>query len=353
MAWPTPQYSRSRVNRAGKTIARSANGIDDIDEFLDAFEVVNNWRYCHGYPINTFQATLRHKLKAIDSNAIVAQRLKRMPSIIAKLRREHNMQLSRMQDIGGLRGVVGNISQVRKVEDEYKNSQFAHELVRVSDYIKNPKPSGYRGVHMIYKYRNRSRPDYDGLLLELQIRSKIQHAWATAVETMGTFLKQALKASEGPEQWLEFFALAGSGCAHLERTPAVPNHQERSAKETFQAVLDEAKSLDAIDRLQAFSIAAEQIYADRKQGSYHLIVLDFEERTVGIQTYGQRRLDEASAEYARVEKSVAEGAPLQAVLVSAGPIADLRRAYPNYFLDTAEFVQILRRMERHIASSNK
>ena len=75
------------------------------------------------------------------------------------------MQLARMQDIGGLRAVVGTLKMVRELEDNYKRSRFKHELVTDRDYIENPKSSGYRSVHMIYRYRSEIAPAYDGLLL--------------------------------------------------------------------------------------------------------------------------------------------------------------------------------------------
>ena len=57
-------------------------------------------------------------------------------------------------------------------------------------------------MHLVYKYINPICPDYDGLFVELQIRTRLQHTWATAVETMGTYLEFSLKSSEGPEDWL-------------------------------------------------------------------------------------------------------------------------------------------------------
>jgi ppGpp synthetase/RelA/SpoT-type nucleotidyltranferase len=108
------------------------------------------------------------------------------------------MELARMQDIGGLRAVVSSLKKARDLEQNYRNSSFKHELVGQRDYIARPSPSGYRSVHLIYRYRNDRAPDYNGLLIELQIGTRLQHAWATAVETMGTFLSYALKSSEGP-----------------------------------------------------------------------------------------------------------------------------------------------------------
>ncbi len=98
MTYPVPNYSRSQVQRAGDTLISET---PDGTVWIDAFLILSNWRACHGYPINTFQATLRTKLKKIDKTALVAQRLKRTPSILRKLERLSGMSLSRMQDIGG------------------------------------------------------------------------------------------------------------------------------------------------------------------------------------------------------------------------------------------------------------
>jgi hypothetical protein len=130
------------------------------------------------------------------------------PTIINKLRLNPSMKLARMQDIGGVRAVLKTIKDVRDLEREYRNkSHFKHELVNEKDYIESPKNTGYRGIHLIYKYKNNRKKakEYNGLLLELQIRTRLQHAWATAVETMGTFLGQPLKSMDGDKKWFDFF----------------------------------------------------------------------------------------------------------------------------------------------------
>ena len=271
-----------------------------------------------------------------------------MPSIVSKLQRFNGMQLARMQDIGGLRAVVGNLKKVRALEDSYKNSRFKHELVTERDYIANPKSSGYRSVHMIYRYHSTIAPAYDGLLLELQIRTRLQHAWATAVETMGTFLNYALKSSEGPDQWLDFFSLARSAFAHLESCTPVPDHAHMSRSQTYVKMLEDASRLDVRTRLEAFAIAVNAISRDKRSGSYHLIVLDPMKKQVRITTYGRDRLDQANHDYTREEFRIRKGEPIQVVLVSAGPIDVLRRAYPNYFLDTGEFIKHMNRIARAV-----
>ncbi len=337
MSFVTPQFTRSQVNRAGEILAHP-QGVPVADQQWAA-DVLANWRACHGYPINTFQATLRYKLKNGYGDAIVAQRLKRAPSIILKLQRFDSMQLARMQDIGGLRVVLNSVSRVRRLEREYRSTRFEHELTNSKDYVDYPKADGYRSVHLIYRYKNKRAPAYDGLSLELQIRTRRQHAWATAVETMGTFLGQALKAGQGDEEWREFFAKASAALAILERSAPVPGFEDREREDVFDDVARTQERLRVLQRLQGFAIAADQITTERGQGAYHLIVLDSGRRIVTIRPYPRANLAQASVDYATVEKRTNAGEPIEAVLVSAGPVAALRRAYPNYFLDTQAFIR--------------
>ncbi|MBC2694462.1 MAG: hypothetical protein HF982_04125 [Desulfobacteraceae bacterium] len=78
MQYPTLHYSKSKVNKAGRVIVEyfydRPNSTDKKD-LKKSLVILSNWRTIHAYPINTFQATLRNKLRKIDSNAIVAQRL--------------------------------------------------------------------------------------------------------------------------------------------------------------------------------------------------------------------------------------------------------------------------------------
>lgn len=353
MTFPKPLYTRGQVNRAGDILRAawavtegpaSATGVNP-DEVLWAYEVLGNWRACHNYPVNTFQATLRSRLKSIDRDATVAQRLKRLPSIIGKLVRFPHMELARMQDIGGLRAIVDSVPKVRKLEKLYLESKFQHQLVTPhKDYIKHPKSDGYRGIHLVYKYRNELEPAYDGLQLELQLRTRLQHAWATAVETMGTFLGQALKSGQGEGQWRAFFELSGAAIALLEKCSPVPGYEGLSGTQTFERVAEAEATLRVLEKLRGFSVAADRIQKAKGQGAYHLVVLDSATKSVVLTPYSTARLEEANAAYSRVEKRTQAGEPIEAVLVAAGPVDALKKAYPNYFLDTHEFIRQIERV---------
>lgn len=359
MSYPQPGFSRKQVQKAGDVlVASELPGADvKMDEWVHAFVVLTNWRACHGYPINTFQATLRNKLSKIDPDALVAQRLKRTPSILKKLGRLKGMNLARMQDIGGLRAVVSTLPQLRLLHQNYKSTRFTHDLVAEYDYVTQPKASGYRSIHLVYKYRSYIAPAYDGLQLELQMRTKLQHAWATAVETMGTFLEHSLKSSEGPEEWLDFFSLVSSAFAHVERMPLVPGYENLSRAETYTLTAEAAIRLGVIDRLKRYSTAVRAIpTTGTTRGSYYLVELQLtgDDTNVKITSFARDKLEEANKEYSEAEQRASSSlsTPVQVVLVSAGSIESLKRAYPNYFLDTHEFLKQLEKITKHKLAIN-
>jgi len=338
-----PEESKSQVNKAGHILVKDNPSADELNWARD---IADRWRACHAYPINTFQATLRRKIKNFSGDPIVAQRLKRMPTIIDKLKRHPSMQLTTMQDIGGVRAVLGSVVDVYQLGTEYRDSErFLHELVGVKDYIQDPRSEdGYRSLHLIYKYKNKKVPNYDRLRLELQIRTRLQHTWATAVETMGTFLGQALKSRQGDQEWLDFFAVTSSAFAYEERCPRVPRYENLSCKETHRAVAKAEMELRALEKMRGFTVAVNEIVKRRgahKSWSYHLIILNSLAKTVQIKPYDRDSFKQAMKDYSRVESEAAQGKKIEPVLVSAGPIETLRRAYPNFFLDINDFVKLV------------
>ena len=223
MPWVAPRHSRQEVNAAAKLLLRKS-GPDwrpSPVEWWSALGVVNNWRAAHSYPLNAATADLRQKAKKVYASAIISRRIKRLPSILTKLERYPELSLTRVQDIGGCRAVVTTVSQVRRLVALYRGGRVAEHIGRVDDYIQEPrKDSGYRGVHLIYKYEDK-QPEWEGLKVEIQLRSRPMHAWATAVEIVDTFTQQTLKTGGGEEDWRRFFRLMASTIAAGERAPLV------------------------------------------------------------------------------------------------------------------------------------
>ncbi|MES2516446.1 MAG: RelA/SpoT domain-containing protein [Bacteroidota bacterium] len=342
------KYSNRQINFAGQVL-KEPNKYK-VGDLREAEDILTYWRTIHAYPINTFQSTLRDKIIRLDiQSPIVAQRLKRAVSIVAKLERFDQMKLSTMQDIAGLRAIVKSVTDVRKLEKNYKESSFKHNLKGYKDYVTEPAISGYRGIHLIYEFVSENNAESNGLRIELQIRSKLQHTWATAVETVGTFLESSLKSSQGPTEWLNYFGLVSAGFSILENCPISHPYKMISNIEIFERISDETKQLKVHDKLKAFTVAADHINQKLKNSKYNLITLNLEKKTVNVKSYFANQLKRANKDYTGIERKINEGAPLQVVLVSTGSIDNLRKAYPSYFLDTKEFLQKLDLIENRLA----
>lgn len=336
--WTEPRFSRSQVDRAG---ARYVDPNANREERDRARRVINNWRSSHSYPLNTLQVNLRYAANQVDDDPTVAQRIKRLPSIRHKLDRIPEMRLSQMQDLGGCRAVVAGVGKVAELVRFYREkSQMKHRLIRMDPYVWEPKESGYRGVHLVYAYYSDKKSTYNGLKIEIQLRSQLQHGWATAVETVGTFTRQALKSSMGEEGWLRFFALMSSALALREGTPLVPATpgDPGELKEELKA---RAQELQVAHRLSAYQTALQHVEERLKPGKKHifLLELDLGRRMLRVRSYDDATV--AASAYGAAEHRTEGDDAMDVVLVRADSVASLRRAYPNYFLDTTAFLASL------------
>jgi ppGpp synthetase/RelA/SpoT-type nucleotidyltranferase len=339
MNWSKLDYSKTQVRKAGETLAKSQSDTDTddlktaIDSYKAAYEILANWRATHAYPMQIILSQLRKKAFEIDGSAIVAQRLKRYPSILAKLQREPHMKLDRMEDIAGCRVVLDNIRDVYKLRDALTKSRSKNKLKRARDYIEKPKSSGYRGIHLIYTYEG-EKGDYKGLPVELQLRSKVQHSWATAVEVVGTFLQEALKSSRGNQDWLDFFECTGEAFYALEENAPFARVNELSKI---------VERLQVFERLSAFAVATNvlsETQADK--ADFYLISLDITRRRLNFKGFTKRDLDKGFDLYAQYESEFKNDPSKDVVLISAESVEGLKKAYPNYFADTSDFVRNLK-----------
>ena len=136
MVWEIPKYKRKTIDEAG-IILRDNSGAEAQRDI--ALEILNNWRAIHSYPMHVFIIRLKNKSKNVDSSSLTAQRLKRVPAILNKLKREYNgkkpsMKLSQMQDIGGCRAVLSNVKLARKLYQEYYiKGDLKHKRIKINE----------------------------------------------------------------------------------------------------------------------------------------------------------------------------------------------------------------------------
>lgn len=347
----TPAFSRSRVDGAGDNLIRlsTPQPLGEVDELDEALAIINNWRASHRVPLNSMQVTLRGRAKRIDSKAIVPQRLKRLQAIEAKLRLNTGMKLSRMHDIGGCRAIVKDVKAVRALVETYeeglaKNPNKRARFVRKYDYIDDcPKGDGYRGVHLVYQYRSEAKDlqSYNGLRIEIQLRSQLQHSFATAVETASLYTEQpikAIKANLDDERWRRFFALMGGALAVREKTKMIPGIPEKISDlgDELRA-LSEQLSVETV--LRGIGETAEQITGSKTGAKAWLLLLDVGKRTTEVVGYAKGELPKSEEELLKMEKAVKHNPGQQVVWVRADSIDALRLAYPNFYLNTEAFIE--------------
>lgn len=128
----------------------------EIEARAEAVARIWDWRTAHSYPLNALHMTLRNRALKADGNALSAQRLKRLPSILRKLGRQSTMQMSQMQDVGGCRAVVSNMNRLKVLGFIYDTNPLRHELNRKRDYIAEPKEDGYRSIHLMYRFSGKA-----------------------------------------------------------------------------------------------------------------------------------------------------------------------------------------------------
>lgn len=335
--WKKVEYTKREINNAGRCIINP--DIDDTER-KGCIKVIDNWRAAHAFPMNTFAVHLRHLVSPIPQ-AIVVQRLKRLNTIINKLNRFPDMNLFRMQDLGGCRVILPSVNDVYTVISSLRHSRIRHVEHNYKDYIAIPNPdTGYRGYHLIYRYKSDRKEDYNGLQIEIQVRTQLQHLWATAVETVGVFTNNGLKFNQGSDRWLHFFKLV-SALFSIEEQTAIVDGLSVTPSDIVRELVAIMTELHVIDKLYTIGLATQEIghiSKGSKRPGYYLLILDIENVQLQVKKYTglNKGLDSATEEYNRIEKERSTS-NIDAVLVSANSYESLVYAYPNYFANIQDF----------------
>jgi ppGpp synthetase/RelA/SpoT-type nucleotidyltranferase len=321
-----PGGSKSRVNRAGENIRNGNATSDDL-------HVIDEWRAAHRGVLNTFQAILR--IRARDANITVAQRHKRKRTIFDKLCRLPGMQLARMDDVAGCRLIFKNVKELRAFRAEFHRARFRHKRRNDPDrydYIRQPKATGYRGIHDVYEYDVNSEVGkrLTGLYVEIQYRTLVQHAWATAVEVIGFITESQPKFQKGDKRYEHAMALASEilARAHEGLTGPVPDLQNRELVANFLAVDGE---LGLLRTLRGLNAANRAVSAKR-----NAILIFGSTGDLEIQTF--RDATDALRALFELERQMPDR---DIVLVRADTSDEVRLAFRNYFSDARDFLRLL------------
>lgn len=332
-------YSRHSLDRAGMALIGA-------DPFLrnDALPMIQKWRETHLFVLQEFNKQL---LKFFNENGITyslsSMRIKRMTSIEAKLRNNKDMKLGGMQDIGGIRFVFNAIEQLdvaSHLVDDFVPDSF--KFIRKYDYVKAPKESGYRSIHYVYKYESKDKT-YDSLSIELQIRTKMQHSWAMAVETASLISQTSLKADIADGSvWRGFFKLVSALFAHEEKKPVYKSFADYS-EERFCEEYFEYEKYKLVDQLKALRVTVNTDF-DKVKDGFCVLTIDFVDKVVHAATFSVEQEKKATELFGQIERTINKDEA--ALMVGIGDMREIKEAYPSYFLDTKRFLVFLEDFER-------
>lgn len=179
---PIEYPSKSRVNKAGRRIRQSLRleSLTSDMTWHEDVEIVRAHRAAHRQPMVTANVSVRKYCSRQGLPASITQRLKRLDTILDKLSREPTLQLGNMQDIGGVRVVLHSVDDIWTMLDWLRRN---HPDAQVSDYVTQPRSSGYRAVHVVAQWGSDPRKP-----VEIQLRSKVMHNWADMVEEASALL---------------------------------------------------------------------------------------------------------------------------------------------------------------------
>ncbi len=353
------KYSGKQINKAGDYLRDFDNIFDDEKRLFAGMDVISYWRLCHAGALETAFDYIQSVVRKIDQNAIFAKRLKRHVSICMKLVRFETMKLKNMQDIGGARAILPNYKKLKKIVRILKKSQYFRvesKKIRFKDYIQYPKEDGYRSYHMVGKFKGN-----DGINrnIEIQLRTNIQHYWATAVEIVDLFTDQALKSNQGDVEWKNFFINVSEQFSVMDNihlfkdlNPTDQGVKYLEAIKKKPALLMSCKvaqnycrQLDVFGKLEAFA-GSLQVIEDRlhdapKETGFVLIKINHASTKVMTKIFHADNINEAEKEYIETEKEAASEGNFSVALVSTDAVGDIKIAYPNYFADSSEFLKHL------------
>lgn len=312
------------MNNISKTLIRKIG--HNIKNNIVSEEELNIFNAYRNTYIEVMEELLTSIKDKLPKPLFIARRLKRLESIKIKLQRFPQMELDRMQDIGGTRAVFNNLDEVKEYIKNIRvieNSTF--KIIKENDYISNPKDDGYRSYHIVFECLSNKLKGYR---VELQIRDLKEHYWATAVEILSVISKSNnLKVGKGEEYYKRFFYLSSKIL-----------HNEYDKNE-----VDELKELDKkykiLDILKGFSLGFNSI--DLKiQDLIYIIYMNYNTKEVYVNSFNKKNVEIASLLYKELEKKD----NINAVLVDARDIKTLNEAYPNYFGDSKKFINYIERM---------
>lgn len=169
------RLSKAQVDRLGDRLRQGAPVEADLRRLDD-------YRRSFGQAYETVVRVIREQLQLEPTGRSAKSTL----SVLEKLRRE-SIRLTQVQDIAGCRIVVSDLIEQDRVVETLRTVFTSSSVV---DRRETPS-HGYRAVHVVVQISHR--------LVEVQVRSTLQHLWAELSEKLSDLLDPGIKYGQGNE----------------------------------------------------------------------------------------------------------------------------------------------------------
>jgi putative GTP pyrophosphokinase len=179
---------------------------------------------------------IRNRRSSIES---IQSRIKKPVSILKKLNgRGIEVSLetirSELNDVAGIRVICPFIDDIYMVADKL-SVQDDIRVIEVKDYIRNPKPNGYRSYHMIVEVPVFFMDAKESMRVEVQLRTVAMDFWASLEHEI-----KYKKEIENDEQLIQDLKACADVIAETDRKMLeLRERMRRDSQGTFQNTVDE------------------------------------------------------------------------------------------------------------------
>ncbi len=215
----TTILSKTQIDRLGDRLREGSTGEADL-------RLLDEYRRSFGDAYETVIRTIRDTLHLEPTG----RPAKSTSSIVEKLGRE-TIRLSQLQDIAGCRIVLANVT-----EQESVVASFCALFPEADVVDRRANPShGYRAVHVVARI--------SGKLIEIQVRSPLQHLWAELSEKYSDIIDPSIKYGGGEDHTRQMLTQTSELVAEIEKAEIVvmASLLKQDLSEQQAVVLQEAR----------------------------------------------------------------------------------------------------------------
>jgi hypothetical protein len=323
-------FSKTRIDKAGRALARDEYRSEE--EYFELEDVFDEYRKFHLAPLSLTTLEIQNWLAAEQGEYCIAQRLKRKPQIVRKLKRL-NTRLSQLQDIGGLRIVVEDNDSVDELLKSLRHKVSQNQnftIRRETDYRdKGRDDTGYRAVHFLI--------ERDGYSVELQIRSKQQHYWSETIERTSVIYGHYLKEGEGDQIVLSYFKQLSNAFYEFEsgrRLSTAHRIELEDLKQKSEELIRASEKGSSFDSHVNEGIIKTLIEKEKKLGqglNNWILVFDWNTGSFIFWDSISRDPGEAIGVYVKYEKEFPSDRGYEVVLLGSSNVATVRQTHSHYF----------------------